>query len=65
MTQRKTRPVHDDPEGLEADAEALAASRLDEHIRRVVKTWPPFTPEQRAKLAVLLAPSREDRGRAA
>ncbi|MEY9963195.1 Spy/CpxP family protein refolding chaperone [Streptacidiphilus sp. MAP12-16] len=41
-----------DHSGLERD---LRAARLEEHIRATVETWPALTPEQRAKLAVLLA----------
>lgn len=32
---------------------------LDEHIRRMVDDWPPFTPEQKSRLAVLMRPSAE------
>ena len=41
------------PEALTAKAE-LAAYGLAEHIQRIVATAPPFTPEQREKLAALL-----------
>ena len=43
----------DRPEALAAKAE-LAAYGLAEHIQRIVATAPPFTPEQREKLAALL-----------
>jgi hypothetical protein len=34
----------------------LAAATLEDHIRDVVDGWPPLTPEQRARLALLLHP---------
>lgn len=46
----------DDPALVDARRE-LRAARLEEHIRRVVAEAPPFTPEQRARLAILLRPS--------
>lgn len=33
--------------------------QLDEHIRRMVADWPPFTPKQEARLAHLLRPGVE------
>jgi hypothetical protein len=47
-----------------AEREAVAAKQ-DEHVRRVVATWAPPTDEERARLAVLLAPVGDERERAA
>jgi hypothetical protein len=38
------------------EREAAAKARLDAYITRAVEAAPPLTPEQRARLAVLLAP---------
>lgn len=32
----------------------LAAAKLEEHVRKVVDSWPPLTKAQRDRLAVLL-----------
>lgn len=42
----------------------LSAARLEEHIRRVVNSAPPLTPEQREKLAFLLHPGERGESRA-
>lgn len=42
-----------DPAVLEARRD-LAAVTLEEHIRRIVDTFPPLSAEQRSRLAVLL-----------
>ena len=51
---RSRRP--DDPDLIAARAN-LKYERLADHIARVVAAAPPLTPEQRDKLAVLLAPA--------
>jgi hypothetical protein len=38
---------------LQQDLKALT---LQEHVRRLVETWPPLTPEQSERIAVLLRP---------
>lgn len=43
----------DDPE-LAAAKSTLKAEVLAEHIRRTVDNWPPLTPEQTDRLAILL-----------
>ena len=48
----------DDPDVIEA-ARDLRAAQLDEHVRRVVDSFPPLTPEQRSRLAALLAGTGE------
>lgn len=42
-----------DPELIEA-RRAMRAERLAQHIATQVNAWPPLTPEQRERLAVLL-----------
>lgn len=49
---RKTHPP-DRPELPEAEVTALA-----EDLRRMAESFPPFTPEQRDRLAILLRPAR-------
>jgi hypothetical protein len=48
------RPA-DDPDRLDARREHTAAL-LEDHIRRLVDTFPPLTTEQRDRLAGLLRP---------
>lgn len=48
----RSRPA-DDPDLLDARRD-LRATRLAEHIARVVDEAPPLTPEQRDRLAVIL-----------
>lgn len=45
----------DDPRLPSLRAE-LATEGLAEHIRKVVDSWPPLTPAQRDRLALLLNP---------
>jgi hypothetical protein len=55
----------DDPDLIAARRE-LRAATLADRIRRTVDEWPPLTPEQRDRLALLLrAPSTVDGGTAA
>jgi Spy/CpxP family protein refolding chaperone len=55
----------DDPDVIEA-ARDLRAAQLNEHVQRVVDTFAPLTPEQRSRLAALLAGAGEaDASRAA
>lgn len=42
-----------DPKTLNADAE-LREALLEAHINKVVRAWPPLSPEQRDRLAILL-----------
>ena len=44
------------PADVEQARRDLAAANLEEHIRRVVDAAPPLTPEQRARLSLLLNP---------
>jgi hypothetical protein len=37
----------------------MTREQLDEHIRRMVADWPPFTPKQETRLANLLRPGVE------
>lgn len=46
----------DDPDLIEARRD-LHAARLAEHIKRVVDSAPPLTPEQRDRLSALLRPT--------
>lgn len=48
----------DDPDLIAARAN-LRAARLEEHIARLVDEAPPLTPEQRDRIATLLAGSGE------
>jgi hypothetical protein len=59
--KRHRRP--DDPAIAEATRD-LAAERLAEHVRAVVDTFPPLTPEQRDRIAALLreVPTDHDGG---
>lgn len=34
----------------------MTRDQMREHARKLVATWPPLTPEQRIRLAVLLRP---------
>lgn len=43
------------PENVEKRVDALAA-----HVRKIVDSLPPLTPEQKARLAAILAPSTGD-----
>jgi hypothetical protein len=43
-------------------AEDLARARRDADIAKMVATWPPLTPEQREKLALLLHPGGAGNG---
>jgi hypothetical protein len=44
------------PERIDEARADLAATTLEDHIRRVVDAAPPLTPEQRERLALLLHP---------
>lgn len=44
-----------DPDLISARAETRCA-QLEERIRAAVDAWPPLTPEQRDRLAVILRP---------
>ncbi|TFV67720.1 hypothetical protein E4P40_24005 [Blastococcus sp. CT_GayMR20] len=59
----RSRPA-DDPD-LVGARRNLAAARLEEHIRQVVAVAPPFTLEQRDRLATLLRAAPSDSGGAA
>jgi hypothetical protein len=48
----------DDPD-LIAARRNLAAARLEDYVQRVVDAAPPLTPEQRDRIAAILAPSAE------
>jgi Spy/CpxP family protein refolding chaperone len=48
----------DDPEFIAAKRELLYAN-TEAHINKVLAAAPPLTPDQRAKLAELLAPARQ------
>lgn len=48
----------------EPPAAGPARLDLDEQARRLVATWPPLTPEQRARLIDLLSPTAQPPGRA-
>lgn len=45
----------DDPELVEA-RNRLAAANIEDYVSRVVRDAPPLTPEQRDRIAALLAP---------
>lgn len=45
--------THDDPDLVNARRD-MRAGRLEEYIARAVEQAPPFTPEQRDRLALLL-----------
>jgi hypothetical protein len=49
----------DDPE-LVAARLNLKASRLEDHVKTVVDSWPPLTPGQLARVAILLRPTSGD-----
>jgi hypothetical protein len=51
------RRADDDPELLHAQSE-LEASKLADHIKKVLSTAPPLSEEQRTRLAGLLKPVR-------
>lgn len=44
---------HDDPEYISAQTHLKTLS-LSEHVAKVVDSWPPLTPEQLDRVAVLL-----------
>jgi hypothetical protein len=44
----------DQPELVDDDRRQLKALVAQQYIRDLVDTWPPFTPEQRRRLAALL-----------
>jgi hypothetical protein len=44
------------PERIEEAQRELAETKLTRQIRRVVDGWPPLTPAQRERLALLLHP---------
>jgi len=46
-----------DPE-LAAAAKDLEAEKIADHAQKVVDGWPELTPEQKAKIAILLRPPR-------
>lgn len=48
----------EDPELLSARRE-LKTITLSEHVAKVVNSWPPLTPEQLDRVAVLLRPGGE------
>lgn len=47
----------DDPDLAEARRD-LKAATLQEHVAKVVASWPPLTPEQLDRVAGLLAPAK-------
>ncbi|MFD4551404.1 hypothetical protein [Streptomyces sp. NPDC058466] len=53
-----TRWHPDSPQIIE-DQREYKALTLEDHIKRVVDSFPPLTEEQRARLAVLLRPGME------
>ena len=53
--KRWRKPGH--PE-LAAAAKDLEAAKLADHIQKVVDGWPELTPEQKARIAILLRPPR-------
>ncbi|WP_155054519.1 hypothetical protein [Streptomyces blattellae] len=42
----------------------MTREQLDEHIRRMVADWPPFTPGQKARLRTLLSSGARPKGQA-
>ena len=46
-----------DPELLAAKRD-LEAERLAAHAQKIIDDWPELTPEQKARIAILLRPSR-------
>lgn len=48
----------DPPERIEDIRRELAEANLEQYIRRVVNAWPPLTPAQRERLALLLHPGQ-------
>jgi hypothetical protein len=54
---------HPDQADLDADARRdLKAANADRYVRDLVDSWPPLTPEQRGRLAALLAGSDAGEG---
>jgi hypothetical protein len=49
----------DDPD-IEAARTKLAEANAEAAIRRIVDAWPPLTPAQRERLALLLNPGGSD-----
>jgi hypothetical protein len=47
---------HAPPEAIEAARAELAEANAEAAIRRIVDTWPPLSPAQRERLALLLNP---------
>lgn len=45
-----------DPE-LQDARQRLKAARLEDYVRKTVAAWPPLTPEQCDRVAILLRPS--------
>lgn len=45
----------DDPE-LQNARQRLKAALLEDHVRKTVAAWPPLTPEQCDRIAILLRP---------
>lgn len=65
-TQTRSRIAHVKRRNPDADVtelrRQLKAERLEEHIRNIVDTAPPLTPEQRDRLASLLRPATSSGG---
>lgn len=49
-----SRSRSDNDPDLVAARRELGVAKLEDHIERVVSDWPPLTPDQRDRLAVLL-----------
>lgn len=56
-----TRHHPDSPETVKLRRE-LKAWRLYDHIRELIENYPPLTPQQRARLGVLLRTDDDSRG---
>jgi hypothetical protein len=52
---------HPDADTSDLDRD-LAAAALEEHIRKIVDSAPPLSPDQRTRLALLLAPATDGGG---
>ena len=50
----KRHPSDETAERIEAARRDLAAEKLEEYIKRVVALSPPLTPEQKARLSILI-----------
>lgn len=57
----RTRHSPTDP-NIDDDRRALKASRLEDHVRQIVDSFPPLTEEQRNRIAALLRPSSHGGG---